>query len=55
MAIYYRDVCRGFIKPMLAQKQALFIKQLNLVNITERLRSTVKEEEYKGKNGKNKD
>jgi hypothetical protein len=45
----------GFTKPMIAQKQASFIKQLNLVDITERLRSTVKEEEYTGKKGKKED
>jgi hypothetical protein len=45
----------GFIKPMTAQKQALFVKQLNLVDITERLRSTVTEEEYTGKEGKEED
>jgi hypothetical protein len=42
----------GFIKPITAQKQASFVEQLNLVDITERLRSTVKEEEYIGKKGK---
>jgi hypothetical protein len=45
----------GFIKPMTAQKQASFVKQLNLVDITERLRSTVKEKEYTGKEGKEED
>jgi hypothetical protein len=45
----------GFTKPMTAHKQASFIEQLNLVDITERLRSTVKEEEYTGKEGKEED
>jgi hypothetical protein len=45
----------GFTKPIIAQKQASFIEQLNLVDITERLRSTVKEEEYTGKEGKKED
>jgi hypothetical protein len=37
----------GFTKAMAAQKQAAFVQQLNLVDISERLRHTVKEKEYK--------
>jgi hypothetical protein len=44
-----------FTKPMTAQKQASFVKQLNLVDIMKRLRSTVKEEEYTGKKSKKED
>jgi hypothetical protein len=40
---------------MSAQKQASFVKQLNLMDITERLRFTVKEEEYIDKEGKEED
>jgi hypothetical protein len=45
----------GFIKPITAQKQASFVKQLNLMDITERLRFTVKEKEYIGKKSKKED
>jgi hypothetical protein len=45
----------GFTKPIIAQKQASFVEQLNLMDITERLRSTVKEEEYTDKKGKEED
>jgi hypothetical protein len=45
----------GFTKPMTAQKQASFVEQLNLIDITKRLRSTVKEKEYTDKEGKKED
>jgi hypothetical protein len=45
----------GFTKPMSAEKQASFVEQLNLVDITKRLRSTVKEKEYTDKKGKKED
>jgi hypothetical protein len=45
----------SFIKPITAQKQVLFIKQLNLVDIIERLRFTVKEKEYIDKKNKKED
>jgi hypothetical protein len=44
-----------FIKPITAQKQVLFIKQLNLMDIIKRLRSMVKEKKYIDKKGKKED
>jgi hypothetical protein len=39
----------GFMKAITAQKQAAFVQQLNLMDITERLHFTIKEKEPEGR------